>query len=126
MAGELILVVDDNPTNLKLARLLLVGEGYEVVTATDATEARAAVRERHPQLILMDLQMPGVDGFDLTKEIKGDPATRSIPIVAVTSYAMKGDEQRALAAGCDEYVAKPIDTRTLPAVVARQLAGEPR
>ena len=126
MPAELILVVDDNQVNLKLARLLLTGEGYEVVTASDAAEARAAIQDRIPSLILMDLQMPGVDGFDLTRELKAGAGTKAIPIVAVTSYAMKGDEQRARAAGCDEYVAKPIDTRTLPAVIARCLASARR
>ena len=126
MPAELILVVDDNPTNLKLARLLLTGEGYEVSTASDAAEARESIGARLPGLILMDLQMPGIDGFELTRQLKTEPATRDIPIVAVTSYAMKGDEQRARDAGCDEYVAKPIDTRALPGVIARCLASARR
>lgn len=122
MAGARILVVDDNPTNLRLLRMLLLGEAYEVQTAADATEAQAVVGEFHPRLILMDLQMPGMDGFELTRRLKADPATRDIVIVALTAYAMKGDEEKARAAGCDDYVSKPIDTRTLPAVIARHVA----
>jgi CheY-like chemotaxis protein len=122
MAGEPILVVDDNPTNLKLLRMLLVGESYDVRTASDASEALAVLGEFRPRLILMDLQMPGMDGFELTRRLKHDPETRDIVVVALTAYAMKGDEERARAAGCDGYVSKPIDTRSFPGVVARHLA----
>jgi len=121
MAGEPILIVDDNPANLKLARVLLTGEGYEVRTAADAEEALSVLKGFSPRLILMDLQMPGMDGFELTRRLKADPATRGIVILALTAYAMKGDEERARAAGCDGYVAKPIDTRTLPGLIARCL-----
>jgi CheY-like chemotaxis protein len=120
--GEPILIVDDNPANLKLARVVLSGEGYLVRTAGDATEALAALQSFHPRLILMDLQMPGMDGFELTRRLKADPATRGMVIVALTAYAMKGDEERAREAGCDGYIAKPIDTRSLPGVVAGYLA----
>jgi CheY-like chemotaxis protein len=123
--GAPILVIDDNPANLKLLRMLLLGEAYEVRTAGDAAEALAVLAEFHPRLILMDLQMPGMDGFELTRRLKADPATRDIMIVALTAYAMKGDEERARAAGCDGYVSKPIDTRTLPALIA-SLLSEPR
>jgi CheY-like chemotaxis protein len=128
MPGEPILVVDDNPANLRLLRLLLSGESYAVRTAGDAGEALAVLREFTPRLILMDLQMPGMDGFELTRHLKADAATRDIVIVALTAYAMKGDEEKARAAGCDDYVSKPIDTRTLPALIARHLAdpGGPR
>jgi CheY-like chemotaxis protein len=119
--GEPVLIVDDNPVNLKLARVLLCGEGYEVRTAATAEEALALLPAFLPRLILMDLQMPGMDGFDLTRRLKADPATRGIRVLALTAYAMKGDEERALAAGCDAYVAKPIDTRTLPTLIARLL-----
>jgi len=125
MAGEPILIVDDNPANLKLARVLLTGEGYEVRTAADAEEALRVLQGFRPRLILMDLQMPGMDGFDLTRRLKGDPATQGMLILALTAYAMKGDEEKALAAGCDGYVPKPIDTRALPALIARYLAGSP-
>jgi CheY-like chemotaxis protein len=118
-----ILVVDDNPANSKLARIVLVAAGHDVVTAADAEEARAALGERRPDLILMDLQLPGMDGLELTRRLKADPVTASIPVVALTAYAMRGDEERALAAGCTGYLTKPIDTRALPGVVARHLGG---
>jgi CheY-like chemotaxis protein len=122
MPGELILIVDDNPGNMKLVSYLLEKRGYDVRAATGADEALQLLETCQPRLILMDLQMPGVDGFELTRRLKADPKTRDIVIVAVTAYAMKGDEQRALEAGCDGYVTKPIDTRTLPALIAAHLA----
>jgi CheY-like chemotaxis protein len=105
--------VDDNPANLKLARILLAGEGFEVRTASDAEEALDVLRVFVPRLILMDIQLPGMDGLELTRRLKADPATRDIRIVGLTAYAMKGDPERILAAGCDGYIAKPIDTRRL-------------
>jgi CheY-like chemotaxis protein len=126
VAAEKILVVDDNPANLRLLRLLLSAESYEVRTADGAEEALTALEAFRPRLILMDLQMPGMNGFELTRQLKSDPATRDILIVALTAYAMKGDEEKAREAGCDGYVSKPIDTRTLPALVARYLAGDDR
>jgi CheY-like chemotaxis protein len=124
MAGEPILIVDDNAINLKLLRLTLKVEGYDVQTAVDAEQALAVLAVFRPRLVLMDLQLPGMDGLDLTRRLKADPSTRDAIIVAVTAYAMKGDEQRALDAGCDGYVTKPIDTQTLPGIVARFLAGQ--
>ena len=94
--------------------MLLLGEGYDVRTAGDAEEALAVLATFRPRLILMDLQLPGMDGLELTRRLKADPATRDIVIVALTAYAMKGDEERARAAGCDGYVTKPIDTRRCP------------
>lgn len=117
-----ILVVDDNPANLRLVSFLLRNKGYVVRTAVDATEARAAIDDRTPDLILMDVQLPGVDGLTLTRQLRADPRTRDTCIVAVTAYAMKGDEQKAIAAGCDGYITKPIDTRSLPSAVRRYLA----
>lgn len=117
-----VLVVDDNATNLKLVAYLVRANGYEVHTAGNADAALAEVAEHRPQLILMDLQLPGVDGLELTRRLKADPATRDIVIIAVTAYAMKGDQDRARAAGCDDYVTKPIDTRALPGVIAQHLA----
>jgi two-component system cell cycle response regulator DivK len=122
MPGEPLLVVDDNPQNLKLARVLLTGEGYTVEVATDAEEALRVLDGFTPRLILMDLQLPGMDGLALTKRLKADPRHRDIVIVALTAYAMKGDEEKALAAGCDGYVAKPIDTDALPRLIATLLA----
>jgi CheY-like chemotaxis protein len=123
MSGEPILIVDDNAINLKLLRLTLKVAGYEVQTAVDAEQAMAVLTTFRPRLVLMDLQLPGMDGLDLTRRLKADPAMAGSVIVAVTAYAMKGDEQRALAAGCDGYVTKPIDTRTLADTVARYLEG---
>jgi CheY-like chemotaxis protein len=117
-SGAGVLVVDDNPANLKLARLILAHEGYEVRTADDAEKALEALETFRPRLILMDLQMPGMDGFELTRRLKADARTADIVVVALTAYAMKGDEDRAREAGCDGYVAKPIDTRTLPGLLA--------
>lgn len=122
MAGEPILVVDDNSTNLVLMRFILEPRGYAVATATSAEEALASIAAQRPRVILMDLQMPGVSGFDLTRQLKADPATRDIVIVAVTAYAMSGDEERARAAGCDDYLTKPIDKERLRKVVAEIVA----
>jgi CheY-like chemotaxis protein len=116
-----ILVVDDNPTNLKLVSDLLEYEGYRVLKAADAEEAQTIVSETLPDLILMDIALPGMDGLTLTRILKAVRRTRHVPIVAVTSFAMKGDRQKALDAGCDAYVAKPIDTRKLPLQVAEWL-----
>jgi CheY-like chemotaxis protein len=113
-----ILVVDDNLTNRKLVSFLLGSRGYQVRTVGDASEALEVLSSFRPRLILMDLQLPGMDGLELTRRLKADPATGHIPIVALTAYAMVGDRERAAQAGCDGYVTKPIDTRALPDVVA--------
>lgn len=118
MAGETILIVDDNPANLKLARVLLSGQGYDVRTAADAEEALALLQDFRPRMILMDIQLPGMDGLELTRRLKADPALQGVIILGLTAYAMKGDEEKVLAAGCDGYVAKPIDTRRFPELVA--------
>ncbi len=123
MAGESILVVDDNPQNLKLVSLILRTEGYAVRTAPSAEEALRTLESFAPRLILMDIQLPGMDGLELTRKLKSDPARRNIVIVALTAYAMKGDRDRASAAGCDEYISKPIDTDGFPKVVARLLGA---
>ena len=121
MSGPAILIVDDNPVNLKLVRVLLIAEGYEVRTAADAEEALEILGTWRPRLILMDLQLPGMDGLELTQRLKADPATREIVILALTAYAMKGDEEKALAVGCDGYLSKPIDTRALSGIIAGHL-----
>ena len=113
-----VLIVDDNPMNMKLVCVLLTGEGYEVRTAADALEALDILKGWRPLLILMDIQLPGIDGLELTRRLKADSATDQIIIIGLTAYAMKGDEERILAAGCDAYIAKPIDTRTLPGIIA--------
>ncbi len=123
--NEPILVVDDNPDNLKLLVFLLRKNGYRVETATSAEDALVTLETFRPALILMDIQLPGMDGLELTARLKASPATREIRIVAVTAYAMKTDEARSLAAGCDGYIAKPIDTRKLPGIVATFLRADP-
>lgn len=125
MPGEPVLVVDDNPVNQKLTRVLLRGAGYDVHTAGDAEEAVRVLESTKPRLILMDLQLPGMSGLDLTQRLKADERTRDVIVIALTAYAMKGDEEKALAAGCDAYVSKPIDTDALLVLVADLLAGDP-
>jgi CheY-like chemotaxis protein len=115
------MVVDDHPTNLKLASEVLGSAGYEVLRAADAEQALALLKQTVPELILMDIGLPGMDGLALTRLLKSQEPTCRIRIVALTAFAMKGDDDRALAAGCDGYIAKPIDTRRLPAQVARFL-----
>jgi CheY-like chemotaxis protein len=123
MAGELILIVDDHAANLKLAQVVLELAGFRVRTAANAEEALVILKVARPELILMDLQLPGIDGLECVRIVKANPSTRSIPIVALTSYAMKGDEEKALEAGCDGYLTKPIDTRTFAESVSSFLAG---
>lgn len=113
MAGEPILIVDDTPVNLKLTRILLVNEGYKVLTASTAEEALELLKSYHPALVLADIQLPGIDGLEFTRRVKQNESTRDIVVVALTAFAMKGDEQRAIDAGCDGYITKPIDTRGL-------------
>jgi CheY-like chemotaxis protein len=113
MAGEQILVVDDTPVNLKLTRILLTHEGYDVRTAESGEEALRILESFHPRLVLADIQMPGMDGLEMTRRIKGDQRNRGILVVALTALAMQGDEERAIEAGCDGYITKPIDTRAL-------------
>lgn len=120
-----VLIVDDNATNRKLASEVLEWEGWSVAQAESADEARGRLPDFQPDLILMDLSMPGMDGLTLTRILKADARTAHIPIVALTASAMKGDEHRVRAAGCDGYITKPIDTRRFSAQVAAYLAGAP-
>lgn len=110
-----ILVVDDNPTNLVLACDVLEYEGHTVLRAQDARRAQEVLRQSVPDLILMDIQMPGMDGLTLTRQLKADPAYQNIRIVALSAHAMMGDEQKGIDAGCDGYITKPFETRTLSA-----------
>lgn len=125
MSGESILVIDDNPDNLELTRVLLECEGWEVRTAEDAQQALNALASYHPALILMDVQLPGMDGLELTRRLRADPAFQDVIIVALTAYAMKGDEENARAAGCDGYISKPIDTRSFPEMVRKYVERVP-
>jgi two-component system cell cycle response regulator DivK len=120
-----ILVVEDNAANMKLAKFLLESAGHTVLGATDAEAGLRLARDAQPDLILMDIQLPGVDGLEATVLLKGDEATRAIPVVALTALAMKGDEERIRAAGCDGYIAKPLAYRQFLATVAAQLASTP-
>ncbi len=119
-----ILVVEDNPANMKLVASLLGKEGYEVLRATDAPGGIAMAREQLPGLILMDIQLPGMDGLAATHLLKEDPATKHIPVIALTAFAMKGDEEKMLAAGCDGYIAKPIRYKEFLATVASFLGSK--
>lgn len=125
MAGESILIVDDNAVNLKLVRVLLAKQGYETQTAGDAEQALAILETFHPRLILMDIQLPGMNGLQLTRQLKDDPKTKDILIIALTAYAMAGDEEKSRAAGCDGYITKPIDTRKLPSTLRVFLDAAP-
>ena len=123
--NSVILVVDDNATNLKLVLKLLKFEGYQIVTATDAEEAQAVVQRSSPDLILMDIALPGMDGLTLTRKLKGDKKTAHIVVVGLSASAMKGDYQKAFSAGCDGYITKPINTRELQSQVAEFLEHAP-
>lgn len=125
MTGERILVVDDNPTNSKLARLMLQAEGYEVRTAADAEGALSLLGEYEPHLVLMDVQLPGMNGLELTRRIRASERLRHLPILALTAYAMPGDRDEAIAAGCSGFLAKPVDMTSLPTAVASLLAAPP-
>jgi CheY-like chemotaxis protein len=122
MSGK-ILVVDDNATNLRLMRVVLETQNHQVYEAFDADQAVTLLERMVPDLILMDITMPGMDGLTLTRQLKANPRFKAIPIVAVSSLAMKGDDEKALAAGCDAYITKPIDTRRLPAQVLEWLGS---
>ena len=117
MAGETILVVEDNPLNLELVSDILEAHGYEILKATNGKEAIAQVEETIPDLVLMDIQLPGLDGLTITGIIKDKPEMADLPIIALTAHAMRGDEEKARQAGCDGYISKPIDTRALPETI---------
>jgi len=121
MSVPFVLLVEDNETNQMLTTAVLLRDGYRVQAASTAEEARALIGSERPDIILMDLQLPGQDGLAFTRALKADPLTASIPVVAMTAHVMIGDEAAALAAGCAGYIAKPIDTRTLSGDVRRFL-----
>jgi CheY-like chemotaxis protein len=121
MSAQSILIVDDNPDNRDLTRIVLESEGWEVQVAEDALHALKILEADVPRLILMDVQMPGMDGLELTRKLRADAAFGDVIIVALTAYAMKTDEDNARAAGCDGYISKPIDTRTFPQRVREYL-----
>jgi two-component system cell cycle response regulator DivK len=120
-----VLVVEDNAANLKLVRFLLESAGHTVVSARDAEAGLTLARDGQPNLILMDIQLPGMDGLEATALLKRDDATRAIPVIALTALAMKGDEDRIRAAGCDGYIAKPLAYREFLATISTHLARVP-
>jgi two-component system cell cycle response regulator DivK len=121
MPHEHILVIDDSFDNLRLTQMLLECEGYEVRTAEDADQALDLLKNYRPELILMDIQLPGMDGLELTRRLRQIPALNGVPIVALTAYAMAHDEANALEAGCNGYITKPIDTRAFPILIRSYL-----
>jgi two-component system, cell cycle response regulator DivK len=122
VAGELILIVEDNERNLKLLRDLLGAYGYQTVEARSAEDGIALAREEHPQLVLMDVQLPGMDGLAALQELRASAETAATPVLAVTAFAMKDDRERLLAAGFDGYLEKPINIRELPSCLRSYLA----
>ncbi|HET9318473.1 MAG TPA: response regulator [Bryobacteraceae bacterium] len=122
MPSNSVLIVDDTPVNLKLVRVLLSRQGFEVRTASTAEEALEMAPTFRPRLVLADIQLPGMDGLEMTRRLKAAPETRDTVVLALTAFAMKGDEEKAFAAGCDGYITKPIDTRTFPALIRQYLS----
>jgi len=118
-----VLVVDDNALNIELVDFVLKAGGFAVDSAANALQALERIHHSRPDLILMDIQMPGIDGLDLTRRLKADPATAAIVVIAFTAYAMKGDEERMRAAGCDGYLSKPIDVASFAGTVRAHLAA---
>jgi len=118
-----VLIVEDNSANMTLAVFLLESAGHTVLSARDAEAGLTLARDEQPDLILMDIQLPGMDGLQATALLKQDDATRAIPVIALTALAMKGDEERIRAAGCDGYIAKPMRYQEFLATVAAQLVG---
>lgn len=118
-----ILIVEDNPANMKLAIFLLESAGHTALSARDAEAGLTLARNEHPNLILMDIQLPGIDGLEAIVLLKRDDATRAIPVIALTALAMKGDEERIRASGCDAYIAKPMRYKEFLATVASKLVS---
>ena len=122
MEEKRVLVIEDNELNMKLVRSLLHIGKYQVVEAPDAETGIRLAQEHHPALILMDIQLPGMDGLSATRLIRQDDGLKGIPVVALTSYAMQGDDEKALEAGCTGYIAKPINTRTFLETLEKYMA----
>ena len=120
-----VLIIEDNPANMTLATFLLQSAGHSVLAALDAETGLTLARDEQPDLVLMDIQLPGMDGLEATALLKSDEATREIPVVALTALAMKGDEERIRAAGCDGYIAKPLAYRDFLATISAHLVKAP-
>lgn len=121
MPNDPVLIVEDTPVNLKLVRFLLTREGFDVRAATSAEEALDILKDFRPRIVLTDIQLPGMDGLELTRRLKSDPATSHVVVLALTAYAMKSDEKRAFDSGCDGFITKPIDTRNFPKLIQQHL-----
>ncbi|MHA1731028.1 MAG: response regulator [Promethearchaeota archaeon] len=124
MSGKKVLVVEDNPNNLQLFQIILKRLDVEVLTATDGEEALRTIKREKPDLVVLDIQIPGISGLDVLAEIRGTPDLEGILVIAVTAYAMQGDKEKILAAGANHYLSKPINTREFPKIVEKMLAGE--
>jgi len=116
-----ILIIDDNRLNLKLCRTILTSAGYSVIEAENAEDGLSLIRAERPDLILMDIQLPGMDGLAATRIIKSDPAIKDIPVIAITSYAMQDDDKKAKEAGCNDYITKPIDQKGFLKMISQYL-----
>jgi two-component system, cell cycle response regulator DivK len=116
-----VLIVEDTPVNLKLVRFLLTREGFDVRAAGSAEEALEILKDFRPRIVVTDIQLPGIDGLELTRRLKSDPATSHVVVLALTAYAMKSDEKRAFDSGCDGFITKPIDTRNFPKLIQQHL-----
>lgn len=116
-----ILIVEDNPQNMRLVEMILKPKGYTLLRAIDGEEALMVAMQEYPDLIIMDIQLPKMNGLEVTRKLRNNSVFKDTPIIAVTAYAMKGDKEKAVEAGCNEYLSKPINTRELPQIVARML-----
>jgi len=121
-----ILIVEDNPQNMRLIKMVLRDKGYTLLEATDGEEALDLAKRELPDLIIMDIQLPKLSGLEVTKKLRETSAFSHVPIIALTAYAMKGDKERFINAGCDAYLSKPIDSRELPGVIAEMLHNTKR
>ena len=123
MTTHKVLIVEDNPMNMRLIEMILKSDDYLLLKATDGEEALAIAAIDHPDLVLMDIRLPKIDGLEVAKRLKRNAQFKNTPIIALTAHAMKGDMEKAMEAGCDSYVSKPIDTRQLPRLVASMLSA---
>ncbi len=120
--NEKILIVEDNPQNMRLTEMILRAKHYILLKAVDGEEGLEVATKEHPDLIIMDIQLPKMNGLEVTRKLRENPVFQHTPIIGVTAYAMKGDEEKIIQAGCDTYIPKPIDTRKFPEVIAEMLA----
>src|SRR5579884_2176642 len=125
-ARKRVLIVEDNPLNMKLFSAMVMAQGYDVLQATDGTDGLKIAQRQHPDLIIMDIQLPGISGLEVTTTLKDEGNTSAIPIIATTAFALRGDEERIRASGCDGYMAKPIAISDFLALVETLLTREPQ